>query len=1067
MQKLFLTLICVTTLSFTTNAERKPLVLTTYSGYNVTGISPNGKWAVGTYVGGDDAYYAFRWNLTTNQIEVLSSNSDESEGNGISNDGIVACNFYDTQATENGAPANSGGWWNGEFHHIQSINDTYATSRNGNTRAIAVSADGTWLGGAAGNSSGINVPAVWHNGQLAWIAQENIAGRAFCVSNDGKMAAGWSTPKSAGGGWVATLWKEGEACTYLSSTTTGAPWYNCRQFSNNGKYLLYFKNFYDDETLSSGMGVNAIYQLSDGSTIGVPTMTFEPQNMELFSIADDGTVVGYEQPDQGMQQAFISINGTSSWLEDYVQTQGVALSDITDLGQSDDGVNWLYMANGISADGRVIVARYYDSNADTRSVAFILDAEYSLREPVQVQATQLTDTKSVKIEWIEPLAEAEKVVGYNIYRNGSKVNNSPISNLYYYDSVTNWGNYTYTVTAAYEEGESVESESATVNVSEKEIETPTRLYARQSRLANALVQWEKPNSNNTVKAYYTDDMDIAGFGASGQSFEGAIRFEQADLAFYQGKNLTAVTFYPLTEQNEWTLNVYEKKTNTEKLDTLVSQPITQTLSYGEKNEIKLNSPINVPSDADLYVAISVNSKSDAESNVMGIVYGLVNPEYGDLARQLTEDSLYSIYNESLSSGNPFTFTWAIGAILSDTNVSDDLDNVSQYNVYDDNTLVATTSDTKVELENLTSGTHTFALEAVYTDGRISPRTTTTLEITPNTDNYYKSIEVVDVEPAEGAAINATWEIPTDNDATLITYANESTGTAPIGPSDNAYNFQAAADYPSSLLRGLDDYKISSLRFFPLCNADFTLYLQADGEEVAQVSAESYTLNTWNDIALPSPVTIEKGKSYRLIVDIYDTEEGVAALGFDGQVPFLGQSDLYSVDEGENFASVYNSASVYGNWKIGFTAVSPNEKSLPIDHYKVYIDGKETNDGTVEQPSYYYDFVEEDAQPHSIRVDAIYNDYGTVKGGVNYFYIGQYSAIDEISFKQSDITLQNETITVSGLNVASLSLYSVDGRKQATSNLNTLNLNNITNGSYILLIKLTDGNTRSIKFCKTK
>lgn len=1064
MNKFIISSLCALALPFTLHAECKPMVLTTYAGYYVTGISPNGKWAVGYYTGGDETHYGFRWNLTNNKIELLSSGSVESEGNAISNDGVVACNYLDTEATQNGAPANSGGWWNGQFHHIQTIGDAYASSRDGNTRALSISGNGTWLGGASINGNGKRVATVWNNGQIAWTAQEDVVSRAFCVSNDGKMAAGWSTPKSAGGGWVATLWREGEAATYLSDATMGAPWYVARAFSENGKYLLYFNSYYDDTALPSGMGMNCIYNISDGTTTGVPTMTSEPYNMYLYSIANDGTVVGYEQPEDGSERAFISTGGTSHWLDDYLQEQGLDLSTATDIGQGDDGTYNIIAANGISADGQVIVARYADSTSNMRSIAFILNAEECLREPVQLQAEQLTDTKAVKVEWLEPLADADKVTGYNVYRNGTKVNDEPINQLYFYDAVPATGSYTYTVTAVYAAGESEASEAVVATVNDKNIEAPTRLFARQTRLNDAHIIWEAPLSNNIIKSYYTDDMEIEGFGASGLSFEGAVRFEQADLAYYQGKQLTAVTFYPLSEQNGWTINVYSKSATDGTLKTIASQTVTQALNYGQKNVVKLDEPITVPTDADLYVAVSVDSKSDAEDNVMGIVYGLINPELADLARLTTEDNFYSIYEQSLASSNPFTFTWAISAVLSDADASSDIDKVSQYHVYDADQLVATTSEMYADAENLSAGSHTFSVEAVYADGRISPRTSTTLTISPNEAKYYKAIENVEVQPVGDAAITATWQAPTDNDATTITYANETTGDNPVGPSDNAYCFQAAADYPSSMLRGMEGYQITSLRFFPLCNADFTLYLQANGEEVAQVAAEDYKLGSWNDVTLPTPVSIEAGKTYRLIVDIYDCEEETAPLGIDAQVPFMGQSDLCSVDEGESFATIYDKASVYGNWKIGFTAVSPNEKPLPVDHYEINIDGKQPSDGSVTDTAYGYDFGQEDAVLHSIRVNAVYDNYGAVRGNTTYFYIGKASGIDNATLTQLHLTTQGGVICVEGNDVASVNVYAVNGQLQAQAQGNKVSISNLSMGTYVVSIKLNDGSQRSCKVC---
>jgi len=181
---------------------------------------------------------------------------------------------------------------------------------------------------------------------------------------------------------------------------------------------------------------------------------------------------------------------------------------------------------------------------------------------------------------------------------------------------------------------------------------------------------------------------------------------------------------------------------------------------------------------------------------------------------------------------------------------------------------------------------------------------------------------------------------------------------------------------------------------------------------------------------------------------------------------MGQSDLYSSDEGENFSSIYNGASVYGNWKIGFTAVSPNEKKLPISHYVVSIDGKATDDGTVTETAYNYDFGTEDASRHSIRVDAVYDDYGTVRGGVTYFYIGKYSAIDEVAVPTLHVSKEGSMLVVNG-DVDALEIYEASGRKATTATGNQIDISRLTKGTYILRATLCDDTKHSYKFCVTR
>lgn len=63
------------------------------------------------------------------------------------------------------------------------------------------------------------------------------------------------------------------------------------------------------------------------------------------------------------------------------------------------------------------------------------------------------------------VADGARLVGFNIYRDGVKVNDSPVTEIRYTDTVADYGTYDYTVSALYSDGsESGQSEKLTVEV---------------------------------------------------------------------------------------------------------------------------------------------------------------------------------------------------------------------------------------------------------------------------------------------------------------------------------------------------------------------------------------------------------------------------------------------------------------------------------------------------------------------------------------------------------------------------------------------------------------------------
>lgn len=94
----------------------------------------------------------------------------------------------------------------------------------------------------------------------------------------------------------------------------------------------------------------------------------------------------------------------------------------------------------------------------------------------------------------------EKPMGYNVYRNGVKVNSSLITSQSYDDVLSATGTFAYTVTSVYKNnGESAESKPVNVEAYEiKDKTAPNDVYADVERNRNISLRWDNPTKEPQV-----------------------------------------------------------------------------------------------------------------------------------------------------------------------------------------------------------------------------------------------------------------------------------------------------------------------------------------------------------------------------------------------------------------------------------------------------------------------------------------------------------------------------------------------------------------------------------------
>ncbi len=987
MKKLFLTL-CIVLTSLSAFADKGTIVLRTPQEYQIMYISANGKWATGVYYDYSYNPYAFRWNLESGKIEMLSA-LEVSIPSGISDNGVVAGKFSSTEITPNGSPVQTPGYYDTKWHTLPIIGTFTGGSELGQSlgggMTGGISPDGRWMAGSM-NTNGSLRPVVWKDGEFYKDLSDGCYGVPYCISPDGQDVAGWKyTEKGAMATRYAAIWRNLSKDAEILSEY-GAPWCTGQMFSPDGKKLLLWGGI-TEGSATKNPEVTAIYDMATHKTSLLETITAQPFQEDFNSIANDGTILGFEQNDG--QRATIYKNGKGYWAIDYLKENGIwdFYNDPNILYVHGDPeipeYPMVLRGLGISADAKVMGFFYHEPAGYYQSCVLLTDQEITHRAPCGVEAKQFDGMNMVRVSWLKPLVNAENVEKYVIYRNGTKVGENTADNLVFFDSEVSSGNtYDYTVSAIYKDAaESDKCDPAAATLKDKEVQTPYSLIARQNGFNNATLLWNTPRSNKVVKTYYDAEIDdVFGFGAASYSFELAVRYDKSDFKLYEGKKIEGVSFYPMSTQMGWKATVYEYDEATDKYTVIKEEKITQDLTLCELNTVKFKEPITIDAKKDIVVGITATvSELTASNNVIGMTYGKCIPGKTDLLRLTTEPKLYSYYDYGQEGGMTVECTWAINLIIDNGTVSDDADKVTGYNIFADGALVKNVANEYAKVDNLSEGKHTLGVEAVYADGSKANVQSTDVDVNINAQNF--AVNNVDVK-AKGANVALSWEAPHDKDQNFVAYCSEKPSRQAVkGNKEENYALQALVEFEPKKLRPYVGNKITKFRFYPTCDAEFTFYLFLNGNPIAYEEIMDYKLNQWNEVELEEPIEIISGLTYELMLDCYDTTPEKSPIGVDGESPYTNVSDLVSTN-GVNFSSL-TEAAVYGNWMIALITEAEEESALPIAGYNVYVDGKQNNASLIPETSYEIEGLNDG--DHVVSVEVAFDGTSkTAKGANNWF-----------------------------------------------------------------------------------
>ena len=163
----------------------------------------------------------------------------------------------------------------------------------------------------------------------------------------------------------------------------------------------------------------------------------------LTGISENGIIVGYASLDMTTRAPIIYTENTG-WvkMDEY-------LEELYGFVQSSYN---LYTPMCISADGTRIVGWGF-LGSSRYSWCIQLDSMV-LSRPLKAKAEQIAETFSVAVTWDAPMNCGKEVLGYDVYRNGEKVNEDLLSDFEFMDTEVPEGENVYAVKAVYAEGES-------------------------------------------------------------------------------------------------------------------------------------------------------------------------------------------------------------------------------------------------------------------------------------------------------------------------------------------------------------------------------------------------------------------------------------------------------------------------------------------------------------------------------------------------------------------------------------------------------------------------------------
>ncbi|MCF8301903.1 MAG: T9SS type A sorting domain-containing protein [Bacteroidales bacterium] len=403
------------------------------------------------------------------------------------------------------------------------------------------------------------------------------------------------------------------------------------------------------------------------------------------------------------------------------------------------GSSWVSMSTEYGLDYNWNVQAYVEQ-ADGEPVALnkVSNTEFN-NESEDLTAVETETSQST----YSPMAELQ---GYNAYRDGDKLNDALIEDLYYEDMGVPAGTSTYGVTAVYDEGESP-AEEVEVTIQAPLLLPPANLEATVID-TDVELTWSEPGEVSEW-IHYDDGTNYNSIGAtSGGTTNYAIRFDMEQLQAYDGMAIAKIRFFPLGYTADYKLKVWTG----ENASNLIHEQMVENPEIEAWNEILLDQLITIDASQELwfgYAAIDY----DAGDYPGGCDQGPAVAGYGDMIKLgsswVSMSNEYGLdYNWNIQGGlvemdgYPITSMQPIeektytnasidlkvkknNPVSLEQNIFDGNRTLQGYNVYRDGSMIneSVVTETNYTDESLPPGTFEYYVTAIYDEGESGPSNT--------------------------------------------------------------------------------------------------------------------------------------------------------------------------------------------------------------------------------------------------------------------------------------------------------------------------------------------------------
>lgn len=389
------------------------------------------------------------------------------------------------------------------------------------------------------------------------------------------------------------------------------------------------------------------------------------------------------------------------------------------------------------------------------ALTFTLNATGDAAAPRPVHLTATPGTAKVELAWEDGSTTAVPQ-GYNVYRDGQKVNAALIGSRTYTDTPLTYGTYIYKVEAVYGNGKTSEqSDSVSAFVKDgAQFYPPTDLTAQISRNKNVALTWQSPTAAaghrdtlSWASGIHEDQIGIANGGV----YYAGVQFDADDIVPYRNKKVESVGVQFVAPVTYLSLSVYEDST------CIYRERYSGTIVYdGSFTQVPLSQDVTLKPGYSYRFIFQLMHDSGVQplsiddqkaENGKGNLISVDGTEWLTCAQMGIEGNFNIQVNVA-------------------PNVSVEETAPEGYNVYRDGTKVnAETVTTTTYADELTApGTHTYTVSSVYAEGESAQSSAASVEVYEVSDPVAPREIAAQVERNRNVSVR--WSYPTATEPTF-------------------------------------------------------------------------------------------------------------------------------------------------------------------------------------------------------------------------------------------------------------------------------------------------------------